>query len=224
MQGLLEAFSDNQKRVLVFIHDALMASIAWPLALIIRFGNLSFDFHPLIDSILICFVCKVIAFSLFKLSRGIWKFSSTMDLVIIAKAITFASVLSVLVLFFWNRLDAVPRSALFIDWILIGFLLGGSRFAYRIKKDSKNSGNRTDKTLIIGANETSEQLIREILRDAQSPILPVGIVEQMSAKRHNRTIHGIAILGGLSKLEEIIKKKEATHAVSYTHLTLPTKA
>jgi hypothetical protein len=64
MNSFLESFSDGKKRIIVFCHDAIMATIIWPLALAIRFGELSFNFEPLSHSIIICFVAKILSFQI----------------------------------------------------------------------------------------------------------------------------------------------------------------
>ncbi len=199
---------------MVFGYDALCGFFSLPIAVAIRFGHTDFYSFPVPDLlalIWIAFALKVVFFKLMKLSGGIWRFSSMPDLILIMKAVTLATLFSAIAFFFYNRLDQFPRSVFLIDWFLCFFLLGGGRFSYRIWKEEKNVTQNRIKTLIIGAGEAGEQLIREIHKDSHSLIQVVGLVDDNKG-RHQRTIHGVEVLGSLSDLPEIIQDTEAVNA------------
>lgn len=213
MVKIFDRFNQNQKRLIVFFHDALMAVVSYPLALMLRFGSLDPQENYTLeywDVILIAGLIKVITFYFSKISRGIWKFSSTPDLMLIFKAVSLSSLTTILAVFFWNRLEGVPRSSFIIDWFNCIFLLGGSRFAYRIWKEGKYGDQDRIKTLIIGAGDAAEQLIRDIKRNPKSTIYVCGFIDN-SKLRHNRTIHGVPILGSIENLSEVVEKTEATN-------------
>ena len=70
------------------------------------------------------------------LYRGIWRFSSIPDLTRILVATFLGVSASALGLFFFNRLEHIPRSIFVIDWLILVVGLGGVRFSYRVFRDS----------------------------------------------------------------------------------------
>lgn len=214
MKKDLAEMNNSYKRLIVFIYDLVIGLISFPLAISIRFGSIElkdFQMNSFWDLVTIVFFCKVLTFSYFKLSRGIWRFSSTPDLILILKATGIASVLSVIALFFWNRLETVPRSSFLIDWFLTIFFLGGGRFTYRIFKDASSKGTGI-RTILIGAGEAGEQLIREINRTKKSPYHIVGILDD-NKSRHGRTIHGIPVLGQIEDLKKYADQRDIEQVI-----------
>jgi len=204
--------------MVVFLYDAVMGLLSLPLSLAIRFSTLDykeFVIPTFWDLVIIAFIAKIICFTFFKLSGGIWRFSSIPDLRLILKAVSSAVLLCAIILFFWNRLEQFPRSVFLIDWFLCLFLLGGGRFSYRVWKEEAglyaNSHDRA-KALVIGAGEAGEQLVRDIFRDSHSAIEVVGFLDDNKG-RHNRTIHGIEVLGSISELKEIAEREGVRHAL-----------
>ena len=80
-------------KVLVsFLHDAIVACITVSLALYLRLGNEAFEL-PLIDIVLMTVSFLAIstsAFTFFGVYRGVWRYASLGDLIVIVKATTVA--------------------------------------------------------------------------------------------------------------------------------------
>ena len=75
---------------------------------------------------------KIILFYFFNLYRGMWRYTSTKDLINVIKA----SMLSVLViaalLLFTNNLAGFPRSVFIIDGVLTIIFVAGARISIRL--------------------------------------------------------------------------------------------
>ncbi len=201
-----------QKNIIVFIFDALIASITFPLAVWIRLGSFNFTELEIVgwqQVFAIIFAVKIISFLIMGMFKGIWRFSSTPDLILIFKTITMATLISVIALFFWNRMETLPRSAFIIDWFLMLVFLGGGRFGYRVWRDGRYKGKR-EKAIIIGAGEAGDQLIRDFKLAKEGHIEIVAILDDNQLK-HNRTIRGVPVLGDISKLPQLIEREEAEH-------------
>jgi len=112
-----------------------------------------------------------------------------------------------------NRLAGLPRSLLFINWMLLLFMLGGPRFAYRAFKDRTLSLKMTLKeahkipVLLIGAGNHAEQFIRDLSRDHEAAYEIVALVDD-DPKQKGRTIHRIPIYGDTGALPAIMRKLE----------------
>jgi FlaA1/EpsC-like NDP-sugar epimerase len=209
---LLHTQTNQRKRFIAFCYDSIIALISYPLATSIRFS--SFDIEVFrIDHfyrlVLVSAIIKIILFSVMKLSRGIWKFSSTRDLLLILKAVSIAILLTAILMFFITRLESIPRSVFIIDWFLCTFLLGGGRFGYRLWKERKVIHPDQKRALLIGAGQAGEQLIREFKNDRFSATEVVGIIDD-DPSRHNRTIHGVQVLGDLNQMVDFAQSMEVT--------------
>ncbi|MBT7670506.1 MAG: polysaccharide biosynthesis protein, partial [Bdellovibrionales bacterium] len=215
--NIIRRQSTRRKLILSGLFDAVVALISFPLALVIRFGSFDsnlFGFENLLDFILVVFAVKMVIFHLMRLSRGIWQFASIPDLTLIIKASSLSVLVSLGVIFFWQRAQSVPRSAFIIDWFITLAMLGGGRFYYRLLRESgrKNRGMDYINTLIIGAGSAGEQLLRELKREQTSMLHVVGFLDDDIAN-HYRTIHGVSVLGEISALERWVDKFNVTNII-----------
>ncbi|MFH1215344.1 MAG: nucleoside-diphosphate sugar epimerase/dehydratase [Pseudomonadota bacterium] len=189
-----------------FLHDLLWIPLAFFGAYWIRFNFesipprlLTICFHIL----LVIFPIQGLLLWLFGLYRGMWRFASLPDLLRILKAVFSGTAVFLLVFFQYNRLDSVPRAVIFLYPLLLICGLAGPRFCYRLIKDrnkifSKQTGQRT---LIVGAGQGGELLVRDLLR--QPDYVPVCLVDDNHAK-HGREIHGVRVCGSLDDIEDLI--------------------
>lgn len=139
-----------------------------------------------------------IAFHVFGLYRGMWRFASLPDLKRILYAAGLAALVVPLVLFMIARLADVPRSVLILHPMLLVIAMGGARFAYRSWKDGHllSLGELgSNRVLVLGAGAAGASLLRSL--NAHSEWRVVGLLDDDPAKR-GRQLHGVPILGPLS--------------------------
>lgn len=198
----------KQHRLIAFIHDVLMIPAAWFLSYWLRF-NLQLIPEKFLQTAIhvlpVVILVQALAYWLFGLYRGIWRFASVPDLIRIIKAVLAASVVTAVMLFFYSRLEGVPRSVFPLYGLLLISFLGGSRLLYRwLKNQFKNAGD-AKVVLIVGAGQAGEGLVRDLLRDSNHKHKPVAFVDDDSQK-HGREIHGIRVLDSFEKIPEIVKQ------------------
>jgi O-antigen biosynthesis protein WbqV len=190
-----------------------MAAVSFLLAVYIRLGDEQItDSFPylLVGTTTFTLVC-IAVFSYMRLYRGSWRYASMRDLTTIVKAVTLAILIFAVLMFVFNRLSGLPRSVLFINWMLLLMLLGGPRFIYRALKDHTINWKMTlDEVgkipvLLIGAGDSAEQFIRNSQRDHLSPYEVVGLVDDDPAQK-GRTIHRVNIYGNSEIIPTIVKK------------------
>lgn len=195
-------------------HDTIMAGLSFLLALYLRLGFDIFPwelpYFPL--GISLFMLVSTAVFISMRLYRGMWHFASTEDLVAIAKAVSLAILVFAFLMFTISRMEGFPRSALLINWLLLIFMLGAPRFAYRILKDKGfNFAFKRDRKsiplLLYGAGNAAEIFIRDSFRSAEKLYKIVGLVDD-NLSRSNRTIHGIKVYHGSENLPFIIRKFE----------------
>ncbi len=138
----------------------------------------------------------------FGVHRGVWRFTSTLDLIRLLKAAVVGTILVALTIFMFNRLAFVPRSVFVLYGILLALFLCGSRIGYRILKDRNFSTTVETKALIVGAGAAGEQVVRDLLRNVSRQFDPIAFVDDDPAK-WNKDIHGIRVAGSCDAIPEI---------------------
>lgn len=167
---------------------------------------------------------KLGSFVLFRMYKITWRYVGLNDLQNIILALTASeSLLMVLILIplppflisklpgFFN-LDfsspSFPRSIFLMDWTLSVILLSGLRISKRVFLEGilKKRFTRTGrKTIIIGAGNTGEMILRDITRQGFSEFYPVGFLDD-DTRKIGAYIHGIKVMGSTGKLKASIRK------------------
>ncbi len=209
----LSLMKPSPRAAVAFLHDVVMAALAFVLALALRLGDEAW--RALADGLwlpaaLFTAVAAVV-FLFTGLYRGVWRYASLSDLLAIVRAATLALLVFLPVTFLLTRLEAVPRSAFVIAWFLLVTLLSAGRIGYRIYKDhglkhllERRSGIRVP-VVVIGAGDEAEVFVRAMGRDPQAAYEVLALVDDKGG-RVGRAIHGVPILGPLERLPEILQQ------------------
>ena len=197
-----------KSRLITILVDLFAIPIAWYGAYWLRF-NLSFipQQEILHATYLIPFLMLVqfLVFWFFGLYRGIWNFASLPDLIRILKVVLIGAAFSLIGLFFVPF--KIPRSIIPIyAWLLVS-LLGGTRLLYRWFKNYYHGGFKTGKsTLIVGAGQAADLLLREFSRNTPVDNYNVMAMVDDDPSKIGCEIHGVRVVGGLDKIPELISK------------------
>ncbi len=217
MKILIKKFSIEKRTLLRLVFfllaDAVLLTLSVLLAFLVRFeGQIPVQYSINILGIVILLLLITIPIFYFsKLYYFTWIYVSTTELISLARA----TVLSFLILaasFFVLRehqiFSGFPRSTLFITYFFAFLLCGGIRFAKRIYLQIFAGKNKKGKetTLIAGAGDAGEQILRSISGLAISPYLPLGFVDDNPAKE-GISIHGVRVLGKIRDIPAIVKEK-----------------
>ena len=213
IKGLLNKvfIRTSRRRILFFLTiDIVLIAISMWIAFLIRFETRipSKYVKNLWLLILIAVAVKVPIFYLQGLYRISWSYVSIRELISVSKGVFYGSLLLGTVLFFLKTAPIFtdfPRSILFIDFFLTLFLIGGFRAAKRIWLQLiKRSPVKGRRTLIVGAGDAGEQLVRSILRADQSDYLPVGFVDDDPSKL-GTIIQGVKVLGSRKDIPQLVR-------------------
>ena len=201
----------SPRAMIAFVHDVIMAALSFGLSLGMRVGFALDAEHiqVLWPGTVLFTVTAAAVFLGLRLYRGIWRYASMNDLVQLARAVTVLVIIFGLEMFLVFRLEGMPRSVPFINWFVLMAMLGGPRFIYRLIKDRsfdwhlhENSAAKIP-VLLVGAGDEAELFIRAATRAADASYRPVGIVAENS-RRVGRELHGVAVLGTLSEIEDVM--------------------
>nr|NIO20289.1 polysaccharide biosynthesis protein [Candidatus Aenigmarchaeota archaeon] len=200
----------TRKKLLVQGNDTFWTVFSFFLAYFLRF-NFSIpeaEVSLLLKSLPLLVVFRVISFFIFRLYDGVFRYASVDDLVRIIKAVTLGSLFFVSSVAFVFHFKGFPRSVLLIDWFIILIFLGGSRFLYRIFRETYSfppSPQRVlRRVLIIGAGDVGEMILRSIKREKDIPYEVVGFLDD-DPDKIGRRIHGVEVLGKVSNLSSWVE-------------------
>ncbi len=192
-------------------HDIVMIPIAWMLSYWIRYEIGEYPdllFERAIHLLPLMIFIQGGTFIYFGLYRGIWRFASLPDLSRIVRAVLVSTAIAAVVIFFFTRLQYVPRSVFIIDAILLILLLGGTRLGYRLIKDHHLSKESMERVLVVGAGSAGEGLVRDLLRMRPAVYAPVAFVDDDPAKL-GQEIHGIRVVSSIENISSVAGQWDA---------------
>jgi FlaA1/EpsC-like NDP-sugar epimerase len=153
-------------------------------------------------------IIKPLIYYEFGLYRKMWVYASIQELRLIVIAVTAASIpvgLAVVGMFYLGLFHGFPRMAILIDWALSLIFVGGLRLSARLLAENRklnlraNFPSRARNILVIGAGDAGALVVRELQRNPQLNLTPVGFLDDDPAKQ-NQQIHNIPVIGTLDSL------------------------
>ncbi len=163
------------------------------------------------------FSLKIVTFYQFGLYRGMYRYTSMIDLINILKAVIVSSVIIIIIIIYSNQFVGLSRSVFILDGIFTFILLAGNRvairYAYQLRNNKKASllapkNKNTKHLLLVGAGDAAEKIIREIDSNHSLPYVIVGLVDD-NPQKINKKIHGYPIHGSIDDIQTVIKTSGA---------------
>lgn len=203
-----------QKRLLSLCAiDALIVTLALMTAYLLRFDFVIkkpyFDYLHVVITIHV--VLTITLFHRSKMYRRVWQYASIGELVSLFKAASVAEIIFYVI----NNLIQdhfpsyiVPRSIYPITWALIILGVGGSRFYWRMFRDSYLKlplRINMRRTLIIGAGKAGAILVNELKQSPEAELYPVAFIDDDKGK-WNLELMGLPVLGGREKIQEVVSQ------------------
>ncbi|RSL31852.1 polysaccharide biosynthesis protein [Salibacterium salarium] len=147
----------------------------------------------------------------FKLYKRVWQYASINELKEIFKAVTLSIIATVIMqqLFF----DIIHKRTLVITWMLHILLIGGSRFAWRMYRDTFLKSHKNKKrTLIVGSGNAGTMVARQMMQGGESELTPVAFVDDDMTKK-KLEIMGVPVEGPVHNIENIANELDIEHIV-----------
>jgi FlaA1/EpsC-like NDP-sugar epimerase len=164
---------------------------------------------------------KPLIYHYFGLYRRIWQYASIHELKLIVAAVSTASVFVSLILvslFTLGAFNGFPRSVLIIDWLLSVLLVGGLRFAMRLLAENAAAASAiafsrpVKKGLIVGAGDAGALVVRELQKNPQLGLVPVGFLDDNPDKQRQQ-LYGIPVVGMISDLGRILQNMRVDEVI-----------
>lgn len=198
-----------KRRVFEVLNDLVLIVVAYIGAFLLRFDGMLTEPHysAFVKAFPGVIVIQMTTFLLLGLYRGVWRYTTIDDLFLFVKAVAGAVAASTVFVLLFFRFHNFSRAVFVLDAILLLFLLTGTRLSFRLMRSwlvrrFRSEGRRT---LIYGAGDGGELLVREIASNDALKLKPLLFVDDDPAKQ-GKEIHGIRIVGDDGDLRSIIAK------------------
>ncbi|MGM0874230.1 MAG: polysaccharide biosynthesis protein [Bacillota bacterium] len=148
---------------------------------------------------------------LYKLYKKAWEYASIGELISIFKVITYTIIVTGIVQQLVQK--QVDYRILAITWMIHLLLIGGSRFFWRIYRDTylKQPMNMK-RTLIVGAGSAGTMVARQLMSNHEAELLPVAFIDD-NVNKQKLDILGIPVIGGVNQIEQLTKKFDIANIV-----------
>ncbi|WP_020061476.1 polysaccharide biosynthesis protein [Bacillus sp. 123MFChir2] len=142
--------------------------------------------------------------SIYKLYKKAWEYASIGELKQIFKAVTFSILVTAIVQQIINH-DIYVR-ILAIAWMLHLLLIGGSRFVWRLFRDTYITQNTNQtRTLIVGAGAAGTMVVRQLHQNKEADLHPVAFVDDDKNKQRLE-IYNVPVVGSTKNIKEIVEQ------------------
>jgi FlaA1/EpsC-like NDP-sugar epimerase len=204
--------------------DAGLVALAYFLAYRLRFDDgVPERYQDLFSRTITFAICgSVFTFALFGLYRHWMRYSSQREYMQIAQAVAVAvAALVAYVAVVQPKLIStpegyaavtVPTGVLVLFGLLLLVFLGGVRYVTHLAYERPLRGFRPRRdarsVLIVGAGDGGRLLLREILRNPDLGLRPVGFVDDDERKQRMRVDRGLGVLGTTDELPRVLADVE----------------
>jgi FlaA1/EpsC-like NDP-sugar epimerase len=206
--------------VLFLAGDLILLALSIYFAFLLRFEWVIPGYYPLLKYIPIFIIIKVPLLFIFRLYSISWRFAGFSESLNLVKALALGTVCITIFAYAVNpaRLfDSFPRTVILLDFMLSLILVGAFRLARRsyLHLLKKHTGNGK-RTLIVGAGNTGEMILRDMARLGHSPFNPVCLLDD-NTKKIGMYMHGVQVCGNTDELGSMI----VAHGIEMVVIAIP---
>ncbi|MEC2073418.1 polysaccharide biosynthesis protein [Alkalihalophilus marmarensis] len=148
---------------------------------------------------------------LYKLYKRVWQYASMSELYGIFMVVNFSIALTAVAQLI--MIQDVYYRTLAITWMMHILLIGGSRFSWRMYRDTylkpKLGGKRT---LIVGAGNAGTMVARQLRNSEDTELDPIGFVDDDNYKQHLE-IMNLPVLGEVKKIPTLVEELQVEHII-----------
>lgn len=219
---IMRARVNIRNRYLLLVDMVLIAaSVLGTFVLRFELGDLFYQYLPFAYWMIgVGLVIKPIVYYFFGLYRRLWSYASVEELKLITAAVTTASALlalGMLLLYSLGVVTAYPRSVVVIDWLLSLILTGGVRLVFRLISETRQNqlaahAGRARRVLIVGAGDAGALVVRELQKNRQLNLIPIGFLDDNPAKLKQQ-IHGVPVVGMISDLTKVLERQHVDEVI-----------
>ena len=208
----------NHRRLPIALLHLGLAALANYIAFWLRFDSPvpRWEFYHALPALL---AIRALLFVPFRLYEGLWRYTSIEDLRNIIAGVGLSTITFAVYVYGYLGMSAYPRSVLFIDTLVLIFLMGGVRLSKRIHV-AVHHLKGAKRVLLYGAGDAGEMIVRDFRNNgAHYDSEPIGFVDD-DPEKTGQHIHGVPVLGTSDQLHQIIRD----HRPDEVLLSIPSAA
>ncbi|MCL2796746.1 MAG: polysaccharide biosynthesis protein [Firmicutes bacterium] len=218
----------NKKIIVILLLDIIFAAGAFLLARVVYFApGTSYDWFERYAKyeILIAAVCVFVTVAMLVILDSyntVWKYAGRVEFFKIVFAyLASAGVLFILDVIVREAMGIAVQPALIVMYLTFSLILSSilrygygirSFFVYLKNKLFQPSGDKKDasllRTVVIGAGFTGTAFINRCFNNPDEGYFPVALLDDNPEKQKSK-VYGVQVMGGLSILEDVVKKYRA---------------
>lgn len=212
----------NTPRWVISVLDLFLSAFALLFAYVIRFdlkadkSLILAEWVILSKSIIVFFFVKAIVYYLFKINKGLVRFTSTEDVRRILSAQLTVSLLFIALGFirkqFIDGYFLFPTSVLILEFLSTFLFMVGVRFLIKLwYLESNRSGKIEERVLIYGAGISGLMTKRTIEKDQKIAYSIIGFIDD-NKKMHGTRLEGVSIFSS-DKIIQLAKEEGVTSLI-----------
>jgi FlaA1/EpsC-like NDP-sugar epimerase len=201
-----------RQRISLFIFiDSCIVLTAMFISRFLVHGTIHVITLPMVISSIVILISHYFLSFKFHLYNKAWEYASVGELLSILKVVTVSILIAGLAQLF--ILFDIPFRLLAVTWLLNMSLIGGSRFCWRMLRDSHlYKKDNKKRTLIVGAGSAGTMVVRQLLKNNEADLLPIAFIDD-DEKKHKLDILGIPVFGGINQIETAVNQLNINNIV-----------
>ncbi|GAB6153152.1 nucleoside-diphosphate sugar epimerase/dehydratase [Desulfosporosinus burensis] len=208
--------SFRRRTMILMLIDAMLINLAAFGSFYLRFEEgIPLDYYQTYYHTAIgATILYLAVFYVFGLYNRLWQYASTGELLSIVYAVTVGTGGTVAVVYFYGLSNAatlsyirMPHTAALLLWLAMVFLIGGSRFIWRILQENafeRHVPGSQKQVLIVGAGDAGVLAARELKNRNYRDGRPVAFIDDNHSKQKLQVL-GIPVLGTRKDIARIVK-------------------
>jgi len=190
------------------ILDAFLFSVSYIVSFLVRFEMVIPPNYldQIIITLPIVILLKIFTFFFIKVYNTDYNYFSVPNVISIFKGLSLSSIIIALIFFNFPKYFYLSRSIIIIDWYFAFVFACGARFFIAtIRRGNYYKFRNGYRTLIVGAGEAGESILREI-RNYNHEYFPIGLIDD-AKERKGKIIQGVKVLGKTQDIVNIVRNK-----------------
>jgi UDP-GlcNAc:undecaprenyl-phosphate GlcNAc-1-phosphate transferase len=195
-----------KRRVAEVLLDFCLITASYYMAYRLRFedpNEFLQNFSNFSGSLPVIVASQLVAFFVVGVYRGVWRYFSITDTIVMARGVFVGVVTSQLAILYLYRFTSYSRAVFVIDAVLLMGSMTLSRASFRLVGDFLNRQREAGARVVVyGAGDGGTLAIRELQKRVKA-LRIVGFIDDAAHKTGTRVL-GYPVLGGFERLERLI--------------------
>lgn len=199
-----------------FFCDILIVTLSLYLSFLVHFDfSLRVPYAELLQEVLLAFLLIKLGFlTIFRIYKITWRYVGVADLMNIVLAVVIAQmvllILSLPNAFFELPITGLAKRIFLVDGFFTLAFISGLRVSKKLYMEvirEKGMARKGKRTLIVGAGNTGEMLLRDMARNGFADFYPIGFLDD-DRNKVGTYMHGVKVLAELGKMGKVVAQNQ----------------